>query len=138
MTLINGWMPNSLVNMMSTSEFDETGKVCSIWTKCDCVYFFDIEALFWYNGAASLVVGAWSKTHNKIQKKNYKLSHLFICYKLCLFHQILKFSSCSQENLPWNYLLMKFEIYIKRKISDTTSLLTQYCYDDFQGTTTVI
>ena len=97
---------------MSTSEFDETGKVCTIWTKCDCVYFFDIEALFWYNGAASLVVGAWSKTHNKIQQKYINYHILFICYKLCLFHQILKCSSCSQEDLTSIYW---WEVKIRHK-----------------------
>ena len=36
--------------------------------------------MFWYNGAASLVVGGWSKTHNKIQQKNIHNHILFICY----------------------------------------------------------
>ena len=37
--LTNKLMSNPLVNMMITSEFDKTGKVCSIWTKCDCSFF---------------------------------------------------------------------------------------------------
>ena len=68
------WMWFCPGNMMSTSEFDGTGKVCSIWTNCDCVYFFDIEPLFWCNGTASLVVGAWSKTHNKISTKKWTIT----------------------------------------------------------------
>ena len=111
-SLTNGWMPNSLVNMMSTSEFDETGKVCSEWTKCNCVFLLDIWSLFWCNGTASLVVGAWSKTHNKISTKKMNNHILFICYKHCLFYQILKCSLCSQEDLTSIYW---WEVKIRHK-----------------------
>ena len=37
-----------------------------------CINFWH-KSLFWCNGAASLVVGAWSKTHNKIQQKLYTI-----------------------------------------------------------------
>ena len=34
------WMKFCLRNMMSSSEFDESGVLCSIWTKCDkCIFF---------------------------------------------------------------------------------------------------
>ena len=32
-------MSNRLVITLSTSDFDEIGEVCSIWTKCDCVSY---------------------------------------------------------------------------------------------------
>ena len=79
-----------LRNMMSSSEFDESGVLCSIWTKCVCVYFFDINVLFWCNGAASLVVGGWRKTDNKFNKKIYTYHILFICYIVEQIHQIMK------------------------------------------------
>ena len=93
-------MSNRSGNMIITSKLDETGKVCSIWTKCDCVYFFDIEALFWCNGTASLVVSAWSFTHQ--QDVNNKMNNhiLLTCYTIQLIHQIIKCSSCSLEDLP--------------------------------------
>ena len=84
------WMKFCPRKMIITSEFDESGVLCGIWKKCVCVYFFDINVLFWCNGAASLVVGGWSKTHNKFNKKIYTYHILFICYTIQQIHQILK------------------------------------------------
>ena len=39
LSLTKGSMLNFPGNMMITSEFDETGKVCSIWIKCDSLSF---------------------------------------------------------------------------------------------------
>ena len=38
-SLSNGSMPNSLVNTFGTSEFDETGEICSIWANCNYVSY---------------------------------------------------------------------------------------------------
>ena len=54
------WMMFCPGNMIITSKFDEMDTFCSIWTKCNCGFIFDTKAMFWCNGAASLVAGAWS------------------------------------------------------------------------------
>ena len=52
--------------------------------------------MFWYNGAASLVVGAWSKTHNKIQQKLYTIT---FCSYATNFACFIKFWSA--HHVPW-------------------------------------
>ena len=45
------WVWFCPMNTMNTSEFDETGKVCSIWTKCDCLFFSSKFVLSFASGA---------------------------------------------------------------------------------------
>ena len=63
-------MSNCSGNMMSTSEFDETGKVCSIWTKCDCNKFltqkvcFDTMALLaWWSAPEAKLTTKFNKKY---------------------------------------------------------------------------
>ena len=67
-------MSNCSGNMMSTSEFDETGKVCSISTKCDCVSIFDTKVCF----DAMALLAWWSAPEAKLTtkfNKKYIQSH---------------------------------------------------------------
>ena len=59
------WMWFCPGNMMSTSEFDETGKVCSIWTNCDCVYFLTLKLCF----DAMALLAWWSAPEAKLITK---------------------------------------------------------------------
>ena len=93
------WMKFCLRNMMSSSEFDESGVLCSIWTKCDCVYFFDTKLCF----DVMALLAWWSapevfSSENVNNKMNNHI--LFICYTIQQIHQILKCSSCFLNNLP--------------------------------------
>ena len=72
-------------------------KVCSIFNLKIWSSFFDICCLFWCNGTARLVVGAWSQTrqqnvnNRKLKLKSpYATNFDFKC-------PILKFSSCSLD-----------------------------------------
>ena len=58
-------MANCPENMMSTSEFDESVNLCSISTKCDCVYFFDMKLCF----DAMALLAWWLAPEVKLRNK---------------------------------------------------------------------
>ena len=66
----NKSMANNLLIHFCTSKLNCNSLSCSIWRFNSSVYFFWHEALFWCNGAASLVVGAWSFLIRKCQQQN--------------------------------------------------------------------
>ena len=90
------WMKFCLRNMMSSSEFDESGVLCSIWTKCDCSFccwHFLMRKL----QAPTTRLAAPLHQNKASCQKNIHNHILFICYTIHLIHQFLKCSSCSLD-----------------------------------------
>ena len=89
-------MSNCSGNMMSTSEFDETGKVCSIWTKCDCIYFL-------LNFVVSFASGADHQASSAIvSKQTFCVKNLYtitFCSYATNFACFIKFWSA--HHVPW-------------------------------------
>ena len=71
---IMNWMKFCPGNMIITSKFDETGTVCSIWTKCDSSLIFSLFVMSFASGAdhqaSSAIVSKQS-----LMSKIYTQSH---------------------------------------------------------------
>ena len=74
LSLTHGSMANRLLNMIITSKFDETGTVCSIWTKCDCVKIFDINVCF----DTMALLAWWSATEAKLITEQFDIDSWII------------------------------------------------------------
>ena len=79
-------------------------KICIKWKRATrnrisqgiSVYFLTLKLLFWWNGTASLVIGAWSKIHNKISTKKWTIT---FCSYATNFASFIKFWSA--HYVPW-------------------------------------
>ena len=122
-------MANCSENMMSTSEFDESVVLCSIWTKCDCSFccwHFLMRKL----QAPTTRLAAPLHQNKASCQKNIHNHILFICYTIHLIHQFLKCSSCSLDKTS-SKLLFTVIMWGKMKCIDTTIVSTYFLKKGF-------
>ena len=96
LSLTKGLMSNRPGNMMITSEFDETDKVCSIWTKCDSLYFLLNIVMSFASGADHQASSAIVSKQSFNVKKIYTIT---FCSYATNFACFIKFWSA--HHVPW-------------------------------------